>query len=136
MVGFFLNTGFNFLGAFVLTSFVSPLVIVFIFLGFLVLGRGFRKYIKTTTELKRIVQISVSPMISRCSEFIEGVTVIRNYNKRADFMKKYAVKADIHHNAFLHDELANTWLRWRVDIMLCLVVGCTVLTVIFNKKYP
>jgi ABC-type multidrug transport system fused ATPase/permease subunit len=135
MAGFFLNGFFNFIGAFVLTSFVSPLVLIFIIIGFATLTKSFKNYLKAAIELKRIVQISMSPMISRCSEFIEGVTVIRNYNKRADFMKKYAERADVHHNAYLHDDLANTWLRWRVELMLSIFIGCTVLTVIFNKKY-
>jgi ABC-type multidrug transport system fused ATPase/permease subunit len=136
MIGFFLNAAFNFVGAFILTAFVSPLVLVFIIIGFASLSKSFKNYIKTAIELKRIVQISMSPMISRCSEFIEGVTVIRNYHKRSDFMKKYAVRADVHHNAYLHDELANTWLRWRVELMLSVFVGFMVLTVIFNKEYP
>jgi ABC-type multidrug transport system fused ATPase/permease subunit len=118
-----------------LVSFISPLVVVLIIFGLSLIVKSFNRYNKSSVELKRIVQISVSPMISRCSEFIDGVTIIRGYNKRAEFMRKYGEKADIHHNAHVHEECTNFWLRFRVETTVLLVVACTIFTVIFNKKY-
>ena len=133
MAGFFLVSFVQFFGAVVLVSFVSPLVIIFVILGFLLISKSFTRYNLASIELKRIVTITMSPMISRCSEFIDGVTIIRNYNKRANFMKKFAERADIHHSAYMHEESTNFWLRFRVELTLVILVTCTVFTVIINK---
>lgn len=55
MMSFFLNTGFNFAGAMILTAIGSPLVLIFIVIALIILSRSFGKYMRTTTELKRLV---------------------------------------------------------------------------------
>jgi ABC-type multidrug transport system fused ATPase/permease subunit len=89
MMSFFLNTAFDYAGALILTAVVSPVVIVFIVIALIIVSRSFTKYIRTTIELKRLVQLSAAPVISLSSELIEGVTIVRNYNKRKDLLKKY-----------------------------------------------
>lgn len=135
MIGFFMTSFFNLIAAIILVSVFSPLIIVFVVTGFLILRNSFRRYFTTAVELKRLASISMSPMISKCSEFIEGVTIIRTYNKRDSFMSKFTNAADIHHTAFLNEEISNTWLRFRVDLMLIVVVALTILTVIINTKF-
>lgn len=136
MMSFFLNTGFNFAGALILTSVVSPIVIVFIFIALVIVSRSFTRYIKTTIELKRLVQLSAAPVISLSSELIEGVTIIRNYNKRKDLLVKYKERADKHHKAFFHDEQLSLWIRCRIEWCLALVVSCTIFTIVLSRKYP
>ena len=136
MSGFFLNTAFNFAGALILTSVISPLVIVFIFIALVIISRSFGKYIRTTIELKRLVQISAAPVISLSSELIEGVAVIRSYNKKEDLLKKYQERADKHHKAFYHDEQLVMWIRARIEWSLALVVSCTIFTIVLSRKFP
>jgi ABC-type multidrug transport system fused ATPase/permease subunit len=136
MMSFFLNTGFNFLGAMVLTAVASPIVIVFIVIALVIVYRSFVKYIKTTIEIKRLVQLSAAPVISLSSELIEGVTIIRNYNKRKDMLKKYQQRADKHHKAFFHDEQLSLWIRCRIEWCLALVVSCTIFSIVLSRKFP
>lgn len=135
MLGFFMTSFFNMLAAVILVSVFSPLIVLFVVVGFSMLRRSFDKYFRTAVELKRLASVSTSPMISKCSEFIEGVTVIRTYNKRDDFMRKFTNAADTHHTAFLNEEMSNTWLRFRVDAMLIVVVALTILTVVINTQF-
>jgi ATP-binding cassette, subfamily C (CFTR/MRP), member 1 len=81
MLSFFISTAFHYAGALILTAIISPSVIIFLFIALLLLAKSFMKYMRTTIELKRLVQISMAPMLSLSNELIEGVTVIRNYNK-------------------------------------------------------
>lgn len=135
MMSFFLNTGFDFAGALILTSIVSPAVIIFIFIALFFISRAFIKYMKTTIELKRLVQLSAAPVISLSSELIQGVSVIRNYNKKKDMIKKYQKRADKHHKAFFHDEELVLWIRSRIEGWLAIVISCTVFTMVLSRKY-
>ena len=97
MMSFFLTMGFNFVGALVLASVVSPTIIIFILFAFLLIVSSFKKFMKMTIELKRLVQVSMSPVLSISSELIEGATVIRLYRQNQAIVDKFRVKADIHH---------------------------------------
>jgi ABC-type multidrug transport system fused ATPase/permease subunit len=104
MAAFFLNTGFNYIGTLILTASVNWIVLVLILGAAYVLSRQFKRYVMTSVELKRIIQLSAAPLLSLSSELIDGVVVVRTYKKKQDMLKKFQVKADVHHNAIFHDE--------------------------------
>ena len=134
MLAFFLNMVFNFLGALILASVVSPTVIIFILLALLLVSKSLSKFMKTTTEMKRLVQLTASPVLSLCSEFIEGASIIRIYGKKGDMVDRYNHKADVHHEAFYHDEIIMTWLRMRLEGGLALVVIFTIFSIVISRQ--
>jgi ABC-type multidrug transport system fused ATPase/permease subunit len=136
MMSFFLNTGFDYAGALILTAVVSPVVLIFILIALIYISRSLVKYMKTTIELKRLVQLSAAPVISLSSELIQGVTIIRNYNKKKDMLKKYKIRADKHHKAFFHDEELVLWIRSRIEWCLAVVIASTVFVLVLSRKYP
>jgi len=89
MMAFFLNTAFNYLGTLILTASVNWIVLILIVLAVYVLSKWFKRYVVTTVELKRLIQLSAAPMLSLSSELIEGVVIVRNYHKKEDMLRKF-----------------------------------------------
>ena len=75
----FLSILFTFLGAFLLLCIVSPYHIIIIILFFVMIGKYMKKYVLTTTELKRMNKIADAPVISTLTELVSGSVLIRNY---------------------------------------------------------
>lgn len=134
-LGFFSNIFFNFIGVFALTAFVSPITIVFIVMAFVLVAKSFNKYMTTAVEIKRMIQLGNSPIISITSEFINGATIIRNYGKSHKMLEKFEVKADLYHSTYFHNQRVNIWMRAKIEYLLALVVTCTVFTIVINKQY-
>jgi ABC-type multidrug transport system fused ATPase/permease subunit len=99
-------------------------------------AKNFGRYMKTIVELKRMVQIANSPVVSLSKEFIEGSTVIRAYNKGSEMLKKFEEKADLYHNSMFLQEYVNLWIRAQIEYSLALIVTFTVFSVVANKYYP
>ena len=70
LIGFFLNIGIMFVATLIITSILSPIVIAAIGLSMIYLVVKFSQFVKTTTELKRLTQLSGAPVISIASELI------------------------------------------------------------------
>ena len=135
-ISFLFNTIFNYAGALILTAVISPIVILFILIALISLYKSFSLYMNVSIELKRMIQVSAAPMISLASELIEGVIVIRNYNKRGDMLVKYAEKSDDHHSVFFHDQQLNLWIRSRMEYYLAFVVSFTMFSIVVSRQIP
>jgi ABC-type multidrug transport system fused ATPase/permease subunit len=73
----FLSIMFTFLGTFILLCVVSPFHLIIIIAFFILIFAYLKKYVLTTTELKRMNKISESPIISTLSELMNGNVLIR-----------------------------------------------------------
>ena len=136
MMAFFLNTGFTYLGSLILAAAVNWYLLVFIVISFYYLGKRFREFVVTTIELKRIIQLSLAPILSLSNELIDGVVVIRAYNKKKDILKKYQSKADLHHTAVFHDEQLCLWIRTRSEWFLSLVLSLCLFMFVAARQFP
>jgi ABC-type multidrug transport system fused ATPase/permease subunit len=133
-LGFFMNIGFNFMGVMFLTAMISPLVILIMLIGFLVIVSSFRKYLKTAIEIKRLIQISNSPIVSMTKELIEGSTVIRAYGKGNDVLSKFGEKSDLYQKSYMHECRVNLWMRAKIEYTLAFIISFTVISVIINTE--
>jgi ABC-type multidrug transport system fused ATPase/permease subunit len=117
----------------IFTSILSPVVIVAILIAVLFIINKFKKFVKTTTELKRLSQLSAAPMISLASEFIQGVTTIRNYGKNDQLLRKYVERADRHHACDLHEQIVGMWMRSKLEWSMSFVTAIGIFSIAFNK---
>ena len=131
---FFFTIFFNFLGALILASVASPAVILLIVVGLTVTLRAFKVYMMTLVEIKRMVQLSQTPMLSLFLEFIDGCSVIRTYEKREEMLEKYRRKADVHHEAYFHEEASIAWIRLRLEGSMVAVMVFAVFSVVIGKQ--
>ena len=134
-LSFFLNIGFNFFGVIILTSIASPITIIFIVIGLALLVGSFKGYLIANMELKRLNQLSISPLVSLASEFIEGSTVIRVYGKGNAMLRKYQKYADYYHSSLMHINRTNVWFRSKIEFMLSVVAVVVIMVFVINSGY-
>lgn len=89
MLAFFLNAIFIYSGALILISVINFYLLIFLAVSFIFVAMRFKQFIITAIELKRIIQLSLAPILSLSNELIDGVVVIRAYGKKGDILKKY-----------------------------------------------
>lgn len=135
MNSLFLNFFCGLLGVLFVVSFTSPIVIVFILIGFLLFRANLKKFMIATIDLKRLNQLSAAPLINICSEYIRGAEVIRNYSFSQDLIKIFYEKADLHNKAHFHDETILIWIRFKLEMVFCLVIIAAVVLIVVNKKH-
>ncbi len=82
MFGNTVEIGFFIMSSFILAGIVEPLVFVIIFFDLLLFWVALKKYLKASTELRRLSQIGLSPIISKVSEMMNGRIVIRSYEAK------------------------------------------------------
>lgn len=128
-----IRVSFLMMGTIIIMILVSPLLILVVLLLSLILWRQSHRYVKTSTELRRLVQLSLSPVLSRAKELTEGVSVIRGFKKSKFMLKNYISAADLHHNADLHEQMSGIWMRNRIHYILAVLAGCYAIAVALNK---
>lgn len=132
---FFFTSFFTFLGSFILASVISPILIVFVVIGFLLFTRSCKRYVKTSVDITRISQVSIAPLISIASELIEGATVIRTYGKNDILLNEFSKKMDIHQSAHFLDLISILWIRFRVETFINFAMVAAVFTVVIDKEF-
>lgn len=134
-LGMFLTTFITFLVVIIMTSMLSPVVIVAVVISAKYLTLALKKFIPVISELKKLVQISEAPLISITSELIQGIVVIRNYKKIGMILEKYAERSDRHHNCDLHEHLLSLWMRSKMEWVTCFISATGIFSIIFNKNH-
>lgn len=119
---------------FVLASILSPPIIILVIIGGTIGIYSCSRYLKTSTEIKRLNQLSISPVISIASELMSGVTTIRNYGQIENTMAKYAEKADVQHCGDFHEMIASIWVRSRLEYTFKIILIFSMIMVVVNQK--
>ncbi|KAJ3148342.1 hypothetical protein HDU86_007451 [Geranomyces michiganensis] len=80
-----------------------------------------KRYLRTSTELKRLDSITRSPIYSHFSETLVGAATIRAYGAEKRFMDESNARVDTNHRAFFYLWTSNRWLGIRVDFVGAMV---------------
>jgi len=131
---FFLSALFNVVIVLILTAIVTPIVLVIFVLVLIVVIYSFGRFVQTTTEVKRLVQLATSPMISVGSEFISGITVIRGFAQNEGMVDKYKERVGKLHAADYHEQMAGLWMRSRLEYAFKIIIGLTIVLIVINKE--
>ena len=89
---------------------ILPVSIIFFVFGWL--------YVRTARQLRRIVSISRSPIYSHFSESLEGVSIIRAFDKEERFVEECEKRIDFNHKCSYPGVMANRWLE-----LVCQTIG-------------
>ncbi|XP_006035034.1 multidrug resistance-associated protein 9 [Alligator sinensis] len=130
----------NFLQQFFMVFFIVVIIgLVFPFLLvaviviaalFVLLFQIFKRAIR---ELKRIENISRSPLYSHISSSVQGLSVIHAYNKKEDYIKQFKMLNDENSNHFLLFNCALRWFALRTDILAAII---TLIVALFVALSP
>merc|ERR1719489_112505 len=76
-----------------------------------------RFYVRTSRQLKRIENVTRSPIYSHFSETVSGSTVLRAFDQGERFTKISADKVDFNQKNYYANVISNRWLAIRLDII-------------------
>lgn len=93
----------------------------------------FRSFLRCGTGLRRLVQISTSPLLSLFYENWNGINTIRAFNKQEFRTKVYYETNEMYQESETHERYCSIWIVLRNEITLLCLVGITVLLAIINK---
>mmetsp|Transcript_24704 Transcript_24704/g.28768 ORF Transcript_24704/g.28768 Transcript_24704/m.28768 type:complete len:1543 (+) Transcript_24704:13-4641(+) len=84
-----------------------------------------RKYIRASREMKRIENVSRSPILQTVAEVCGGVPVIRSFNAVAFYMKDFAQKYNNYLVAAYNGQYAQRWIGMRTELFGDAVIAGT-----------
>ena len=76
----------------------------------------------SSSDLKRLNQISFSPIITQFSESLEGLDTVRAFNKRDMFLNSMMKKIRNNHKIFFADHMGIRWLATCMDSMMAVFI--------------
>lgn len=119
-----LNTGMVCVSTVVAGVLVNPLLIVFtIPLGVCWVFFS-RQYLVASREVKRIENISRSPVYEQINSSLIGLWTIRAYGKSEIYMYEMQQRVDRHARAFWSQWLLTRWLGLRMSMISSIFVSC------------
>ena len=98
------------LGALLLMSILMPLMLVVFVIAIPILIYFFKRYMVAAQELRRLVQMSYSPILSNVSELLTGLTSVKVYDKLEYMEVNYNRAIDKWGSSDLHEKLSVTSL--------------------------
>ena len=79
-------------------------------------------YISSSRNLRRYESTTRSPIFSKLSESITGVSTIRAYNKIEEFESDFRSKVNVNNRCYWYYIIGNRWLKFNLDLMSSLML--------------
>lgn len=121
--------------SFLFAIIVEPFVFIIIMIDVCLFKIALKKYLRSSTELRRLTQMGLSPIISKVSELMNGRVIIRSYEAKEPLLKIWEKYHDQHKVTYFHERMTNIWLHIRIELVIVSVVCCTGLLVVLSKNY-
>ncbi|XP_003747550.2 canalicular multispecific organic anion transporter 2-like [Galendromus occidentalis] len=113
----FFEMFFQLMGVLVLIAYNVPVFLIFSS-PLLVLYFIFQRlYMTTIRQIKRLESVTRSPVYNHFSESLNGLSSIRAYGARSEFVKKSDEKVDVTQNCSYLLFIGKMWLGTRLDIV-------------------
>ena len=133
-----LYTFFDFLfvivTTYVLVVLICPFMVVVIAVCVLINCVTFFRYLRASTELKRIFRLSRSPVLSRVSEMVNGMTSIRLYNYQHVLKAKWEREHNLGISAQMHEFYCIIWVSIYNFMSIALIALILSLSIVYRKK--
>ena len=110
--------------------FLIPMFFICVF--YLFLNHIFRKVIR---EVKRIENVTRSPVLSHLSTTLQGLSSIRTYGRQTHFTRMFRTHLDRNINALFYFGASQRWLGVNVDCVGHLSTLLTSITVLLLKDH-
>lgn len=118
---------------FLVCLFAPTLLIPFVFIfGFS--ARVCHQYFEVSRELKRLESINKSPTFSYFSESLNGLHIIRAFEKENIFIRNFCERIDAMNKCHIGLWIANRWLNFRMYFLGSIVAGVVGFGVIYYSN--
>ena len=134
----YLNFLANFLqviGIFILVSISNVILIPIIFGLMIVDGIIIRRYLRVSMELRRLEQISFSPILSNIMELYNGLPIFRAFNKTEFQQKVYTANVNKMLSITFHDRIITVYTNFLTEITMALLIGATLYLLCIGKTF-
>ena len=102
---------------------ITPMYFAFAAVCLVVYYFTIKYYMLTSVELKRLEANTRAPLISHIQETINGIYVIRAFNKGDNFINKFFRRQKEYIIAFNNQNYANRWISLLTDLFAVTVIG-------------
>ena len=116
--GKFQDILFSVLATFLLAAVASPAVLGIIFVNVVAFSVLLRMYLKTSMELKRLFQMSKSPILSTVSEMMNGSCIIRSFGYTKAILGRWKKFHNASQSVLVHDNYSQIWIQLAVEISI------------------
>lgn len=129
----FMSIAFKLTGVIIMSCVIMPLTLIIVVILLVVIYLLAVGFIKTSTELRRLNQLSTSPIISTLAETINGLTSIRVFDKIDFFSVAYMDRIKVNNRVFLHEGYVQTWMTIWLDISMATLIGSVSFFVVLTR---
>ena len=112
----FMTVAFRVFGSILMACIFLPFTIIIVIILFVVIVLLSRNYMKCTTELRRLNQLSSSPIISNVSETITGLTSISAFGIEGFMKKQFGERVELNNKAYMHESMVLRYMNFWVDM--------------------
>ncbi|MBN3264538.1 ATP-binding cassette domain-containing protein [Pectobacterium brasiliense] len=119
----------------VLIILVSPWIILGIIPILWLYSRLLSKFNNASREIKRLVQITQSPLFSHLSETFDGLLTIRTLNQKRYFIRQFDARHDAFQRASRAHELTDRWFSVRVPILSGVISLISAISIFGAARY-
>ena len=126
---------FSLLGSFIVAGISTPIILVIMLPVMFFLGKYLEKYLRTSTELRRLSRLSRSPILTTISELVNGLTSIRIYGYQGKIAEKWRGFHNTSQKIALHECYARYWILWKSELTLLFVYIGVYVLVVLGKVY-
>jgi ATP-binding cassette subfamily C (CFTR/MRP) protein 1 len=112
---------------------IMPLTIVVMVVLIIIIVTLAIGFIKTSTELRRLSQNSLSPIISTISEMINGLTSIRVFGKTEFIGANFTERVMLNDRVYLHEGYVQSWMTVWLDVSMAVLIGFVSLFVVLTR---
>ena len=103
-----------------ISNFYTIIVLVFILPVLYVIQKLYRP---SSRDLKRMTQITLTPIITQFNETLVGLDTIRAYKLNNYFLSKAVSKMNDFHKVFLTEQMALRWFSVGMDLVIALFIS-------------
>ena len=128
-----MGVGFRVFGGIILACAVMPFTIVIVVLMVFFIAFLSKGYIRTSTELRRLFQISSSPIISTIAEMITGLTTIRVFQKTQFMLDNFNKNVEINNQVFVHEKFVSTWMIICMETSMAVLIAFIAIFVVLTR---
>lgn len=111
------------LSSIVIISVATPIYLIVAAVSGLVYYKLIGYYMNSSREIKRLEANTRSPLISHISETINGVYVIRAFNKSGKFIAKYFMRQKALMVCIVNQNITNRWINIVTDLFTIVTIA-------------
>lgn len=119
---------------FTLASLVTISSSVFFIIFILTTIGYFKRYIRVSLQMSRMMKVSASPVMSKLGEFITGSVVFRQYKKTEFFLAKFIEASNLLSTVKFHELISEVWIKIRLEYSVFLMIASTNIAITVAKS--